>query len=195
MMIHEIRSNENFRQLRLRSPPKELQSLKTISSELVRQNWQVYSDSFANKNNETFYEYLWDNWMMKFLIIRGNMPMKLLKDFIMNYDTKETIDRIANIDHNVQQKTINSEFTLVIKDLSNYSRIEYQKLCDKIGLHHKTFSLTKFVGYRGNVIVFDLHITKPTPWVWEWTISNPYPYCDVHTVNPYRNIWTHFNHI
>jgi hypothetical protein len=109
---------ENFRQLKLRSPPKELLSLKSISSELVRQNWQVYSDSFANKNHETFHEYLWDNWYAKFSIIRSNIPMKLLKDFIMNYERK-TIDRTANTDHNVLQKTVNNEFTLIIKDLSN----------------------------------------------------------------------------
>jgi hypothetical protein len=115
--------------------------------------------------------------------------MKLLKDFITDSYKKETIDRIANSDHYAQQKTINDEITLIITDLSNYSRIEYQKLCDKIGLHHKSFSLTKFVGYRGIEIVFDLHITKPTVWRWEWTVPNPYPYCDVHTPNPHRDLW------
>jgi C4-type Zn-finger protein len=74
--------------------------------------------------------------------------MNLLKKFKMNNDRKEKIDKIANTEHYVQQKTINNENTLIIKDLSNYSRIEYQNLCGKIGLHHRSFSSTKFVGHK-----------------------------------------------
>jgi hypothetical protein len=157
-----------------------------ISSELVRQNWNLFPDILNETQiyHENFYESFWDRWYSKFSMVRSNTLMKLLKDFITNNDKIEMIDTIENTDNNLQRTIINNKPTLILRGLSNYSRSEYQKLCDKIGLHHTSFSLTNFVGYRENETGFDLHITKPTTWAWEWTTTNPFPYYNVYIANP-----------
>lgn len=196
-MSPEKKSNEYYLQQKLKSPLKELSSLKTISSESIRQNWLKHELLFTDEKqmyHENFYEFLWDRWYTKFSISRSNKRMELLKDFITDNYKKGVIDKSTKYitDDNVQRNIINNELTLIIKGLGNYSRIEYQKLCDKIGLHHRSYSLTNFAGYKRNEIVYDLYITKPAAWVWEWTIANPYPYSDTHAANPYKDIWAHF---
>jgi hypothetical protein len=110
-----IKSNENFRQTKLSSSSKELSSLKTISSELVRQNWDLNPDIFANETqiyHKHFYKSFWNSWYSKMGIVRSNTQKKLVKDFITYNDKKEIIDTIENTDKNLHRKIINNKLTL-----------------------------------------------------------------------------------
>lgn len=52
--------------------------------------------------------------------------------------------------------------------MSKESRKSIHILCDQIGLHHKSVDSPVITIHR------DLHIYRPSTWLWEYTVRNPY---------------------
>ena len=137
-----------------------MNTLKNISSEIIRQNWLNYKDEIYNS---PYYELLWDSLESKFEIDKNDMYLIIFKTFINNEEInykKPLFDRI-----HINQ--INKE-TLVLKGLDGEERKHIHLLCDKIGLHHESKSHPKKKYNRF------LYIYKPKLWLWEYTEKNPY---------------------
>jgi hypothetical protein len=58
-----------------------MNTLKNISSEIIRQNWLNYKDEIYNSS---YYELLWDSLESKFEIDKNNIYLTIFKTFINN---------------------------------------------------------------------------------------------------------------
>jgi hypothetical protein len=58
-----------------------MNTLKNISSEIIRQNWLNYKDEIYNSS---CYELLWDSLESKFKIDKNNIYLTIFKTFINN---------------------------------------------------------------------------------------------------------------
>jgi hypothetical protein len=136
-----------------------MNTLKNISSEIIRQNWLNHKDVIYNSPH---YELLWNSLESKFEIDKNDIYLPILKKFI----NAEKIYKKSLFDR-IHIKQINNE-TLVLKGLYEEERKHIHLLCDKIGLHHESKLHPK---QKNNTFMF---IYKPNIWLWEYTEKNPY---------------------
>jgi hypothetical protein len=108
-----------------------MNTLKNISTEMIRQNWLNYKDVIYNS---PCYELLWDSLESKFEIDKNDMYLTIFKQFI----NAEKIYKKSLFDR-IHIKQINNK-TLVLKGLYEEERKHIHLLCDKIGLHHESKS-------------------------------------------------------
>jgi hypothetical protein len=135
-----------------------MQNLQDLSSETIRKNWIIYKEEIL-KNN-FFYEILWNDLYKKF-DLEKNFEIKyilLLRDFIDGNEIKNNDKYYKFIKEN--------DKTLIIKGMDGEERKIIHKLCDKIGLHHKS------VFFKNKKK--DLYIYLPDKWSFEFTDKNPY---------------------
>ena len=142
-----------------------MDSLKNISSDIIRKNWITYKDIILYTSD--YYELLWKGLEDKFNIDNTNIFFILFKKFINNEELncdKPIYDRIHINKENNE--------TLVIKGMNGEERKDIHKLCDKIGLHHqsKPYHKKKYKKF--------LYIYKPKVWCFEYTEKNPYSESD-----------------
>jgi hypothetical protein len=141
-----------------------MNTLKDISSEIIRQNWTNYKDEMYDS---PYYDMLWDSLEKKINIDKTDTYFCILKKFINNEEInykKPLFDRIHI--NQIDNKT------LECKGLDNEERKYIHLLCDKIGLHHQSKTHPKKKNKR------ILYIYKPNIWLWEYTEKNPYSKSD-----------------
>lgn len=137
-----------------------MNTLKDISSEIIRQNWLNYKDEIYNT---FYYELLWESLEDKFKIDKSDPYLSILKKFINN----EEINYKTPLFNRIHINQENNE-TLLLKGLDGEERKYIHLLCDKIGLHHESKTNPKKKNSRF------LYIYKPEIWLWEYTEENPY---------------------
>ena len=143
-----------------------MDTLKNISSDIIRQNWSYYKDIIKNS---PYYEILWNDLENKFNISKSDIYLPLLKKFINNelvIYKKPYLNRITII--------LKDDKTLILKGLDSYDRRHVHLLCDKIGMHHQSKSNLKKKNKKF------LYIYKPDIWLWEYTAKNPYSESDAY---------------
>jgi hypothetical protein len=132
-----------------------MQSLQSLSSEIIRQNWDIYKNIVIQM--PFYYEKIWDEFEKKQELNVETPFYLLLKTFIINkYETKD------NINYEMP-----NENTIIIKKLDGNDRKKLHLLCDKIGLHHNSETIKG--KHLKNVCIY-----KPAVWLWEYTEKNPY---------------------
>jgi hypothetical protein len=137
-------------------------SLKEMSTDIIRQNWLSYKDEIYNF--PYLIELLWNDLETKFNIDKNNIYYSLFKKFICN----EEIDyNKFSLENHIIIEKLNNE-TLILKGLDGEERKNIHILCDKIGLHHESKTHPKKKNKRF------LYIYKPKIWLWEYTEKNPY---------------------
>ena len=136
---------------------------ENISYTEIRKEWHKYNQLIPY--NSIMFNNVWNDWCNKYEIDNINI---FTRTFISNF--KEFITNDKFIDKTC--KRIQCHFnkiddnTLVIKGLNGDGRKNIHKLCDKIGLHHRSIHTGKKNKH--------LYIYKPEVWLWEFTIRNPY---------------------
>ena len=137
-----------------------MDSLKSISSDTIRENWLEYRDTVQNS---PYYDLLWENLESKFNLDKNDVYLSILKKFINNQE----IDCKKPLFNQIYITQINND-TLEFKGLDNDERKQIHLLCNKIGLHHESKSHPKKNHKRF------LYIYKPKLWLWEYTEKNPF---------------------
>ena len=130
-----------------------MDSLKDISSETIRKNWNEYKNIITS--DSPYYDFLWNELEKKENIDKSDKFLILFKKFINN-------DEIDYIQRGVSISL--KDDVMIIKGLNSGDRRDIHELCDKIGLHHESKT-------EGNNRL--LYIYKPDIWLWEYSEKNP----------------------
>lgn len=136
--------------------------INNISFEDIRKDWTKYSLSISYDSN--IFNDIWNDWINKFKINTNDM---FINTFVSNFKEFITKDNFIDKIYKRLLCHINKidNKTLVIKGLDAEQRKKIHKLCDNIGLHHKSIKV-----YKNK----HLYIYKPEIWLWEFTIRNPF---------------------
>ena len=128
--------------------------MEDINIKNIKTNWNDYKNNISKETHEM----LWNDTIKKFDINENNNYFHILKKFIDKKNFSSKNDEIV----------LENEYTLILKGLTNNERKKIHKLCDKIGLHHKSIKKRKK----------QLYIYKPEVWLWEFSEKNPYSESD-----------------
>ena len=141
-----------------------MEKLQELSKETIRKEWSIYKNTISK--DEPLYELLWNDLYEKFKFEKNNEMeyVTIFRKFIEGKD-------IVFIGNYVRE----DNKTLIIKGLNGYKRKLLHKLCDKIGLHHKSVEIK-----RGKK---HLYLYIPDNWSFEFTERNPYSKEDEYYLN------------
>ena len=141
-----------------------ISTLKNLSSDTIRKNWNNIIENNKNIINSHIFEIIWSEWEFKHAEFTKNIFYHILKIFISGYSIGK-IELIEKKKYIIQE----DNDKLILKCLDNNERKQVHKLCDKIGLHHKSIKKKNKK---------HLYIYKPSIWLWEYTEKNPYSKSD-----------------
>jgi hypothetical protein len=141
-----------------------MNSLKDISSEIIRKNWIELKEYVL----PFMYNLIYDSFINKFKINKYDIFFIMLKRFIDNGEINYKDTLYGRID------VVQVDGTLGLEGLNERERNNICLLCDTIGLHHKQTSYNKQLAYPKKNINKCLDIYKPDIWLWEYTEKNPY---------------------
>ena len=141
-----------------------ISTLKNLSSDTIRKNWNNIIENNKNIISSHIFEIIWYEWEYKHAEFTKNIFYPILKIFISGYSIGE-IELIEKKKYIIQE----DKDKLILKCLDNNERKQVHKLCDKIGLHHKSIKKSNNK---------HLYIYKPSIWLWEYTEKNPYSESD-----------------
>jgi hypothetical protein len=129
--------------------------MEDINIKNIKTNWNNYENNISKET----YEILWNDTIKKFDINENNYYFIILRNFIDKKKFSYKNDKIV----------LENENILILKGLDGEERKEIHKLCDKIGLHHRSIKKKKKK---------HLYIYKPEVWLWEFSEKNPYSESD-----------------
>ena len=122
--------------------------ISRVSLVEIRRQWDVYA-SLATPEQ---YQNIWRDWAHKQGVDLTDANLVLVRSLLEN--------TIQNSDSHI----VNGN-ELILTKMSDKRRHALHTLCDKLGIHHNSVTV------RGTR---ELHLYKPTPWLWEFSAPNPY---------------------
>lgn len=167
-----------------------MKSISSISSDIVRKNWNMYSYCGVNDNdteNENqidyfYFDIIWNCWAEKFDIDINEKKSIILKSFILNeYENILQTEGLflSNIqkpfDISTETKKIciiNNENILIMLELNEEERLSFHFICSKLGLFHKNMKC------QNQLQLQNVMVKKHTDKEWRWEYTNTSTYVD-----------------